>query len=697
MALVTKVNPIGIDIPIDTIQRALYKALITNGNWQNYQSYHRAYKNPKGDGIIPEIFSINNDYKESFFDDKYDVVSMFIADDVRPIHNDTDFKSDVSIIFHVDLTKIIDTVTTHRADEEFINVVASALRNIGFGMELIGIETELSNVYTEFDLDTIKWDNMQPYFAVRFNMAVPYYYDCSITYGSVQAGDCNLAVSVAVCPTTTIGGSEGTAEAFTCGAVGSLTYLWDDPLAQTTKKATGLSEGTYSVTVTDTGVLGCSSGSSGTVIGPGAAPTCNLLITGISSTRPSVFGASDGTGTVTTSGAAGTLSYIWDNGETTNTAVGLDAGPHSVSVLDAAAADCHASDAVIVDIGMAFSLYTKESGSTTFVVTGDGTAIWTDEVETIVGDSATFTFADATEKKITVYGDPLLITELNPNYYHSGKITNTMDISQLTNLTGYIYAYNNDDPNFNIILPTTSSAITRLKIDNCAELTELDFSPVSSNSLNALNASFNPKLITFTGGVSSGPITSSSFQYNTLLTSLDLSGYTGMSGTIRLEYSGYTTVLLPSTSGAFTLIYGNNCTSLTSIDLSPLGNISTDIRFNGCSSLTSVTFPDSTGSILNLRMNNCNLSYADVSVLSGGLSVNSAIWNFSSNNLTTAEVNQMLVEMYGLVSSEGGGGDYTGRSIQVQGNSAPDGSSGGYDGDQAVIDLVAKGITVTTD
>ena len=120
MALITKVNPIGIDIPIDTVQRALYTALVTNGNWQNYQSYHRAYKNTRGDGVVPEIFDTDKDYKESFFDDKYDVVSMFIADDIRPEFADTDFKSDISIIFHVNLESIIDTVTTHRADEEFI-------------------------------------------------------------------------------------------------------------------------------------------------------------------------------------------------------------------------------------------------------------------------------------------------------------------------------------------------------------------------------------------------------------------------------------------------------------------------------------------------------------------------------------------------------------------------------------------------
>lgn len=63
------------------------------------------------------------------------------------------------------------------------------------------------------------------------------------------------ATIVAVTATTTnvscYGFSDGTATANTSGGTGSYTYLWNDPLAQTTKTATGLVAGTYIVIATD--------------------------------------------------------------------------------------------------------------------------------------------------------------------------------------------------------------------------------------------------------------------------------------------------------------------------------------------------------------------------------------------------------------------------------------------------------------
>lgn len=507
---------------------------------------------------------------------------------------------------------------------------------------------------------------------------------------------CSLSVDVAVCPVTTIGGSDGTAEAFPCGNTDSVTYEWNDPLSQTTKKAVGLSQGNYQVIATDTGVSGCTTIGSGVVEGPGAPPSCNLLITDMESTRPSVFGASDGTATATITGGAGPLSYFWSNGETTNPATGLTSGLVSLSVLDTLAGSCHKTDFVTVDIGMAYSFYTKESGSTLFSHTGDGTAIWTDGVDTLVGDSVTFNFSDSTEKKVTVYGDPSLITALSSLYFHGGKVTNDMDISNLVNLTGYLYLYNNDDTNFSVNFPTTSSLITRVKIDSCAELTSIDISGITSSALSFITIASNPKLTSFTGGVSSGPITSFLANSNTIQTELDISGYTGLSNTIRFENTSIETLTLPVTSGAFTLIYGNSA-NLSSGDFSNLGNISGDFRVYSNTNCSSWSFPSSTGSFSRFDIGSCDSGYVDLTVFSGMMSEDGSGIYVDDMSLTTAEVNRMLVEAYAHVSSEGAGGDYTGRVYAIQNNSAPDGSSGGYDGDQAVIDLVAKGVTVTTD
>ena len=50
---------------------------------------------------------------------------------------------------------------------------------------------------------------------------------------------------------TCIGFADGTATVTTTNGIQPFTYLWDDPAAQTTQTATGLTSGTYSVTVTD--------------------------------------------------------------------------------------------------------------------------------------------------------------------------------------------------------------------------------------------------------------------------------------------------------------------------------------------------------------------------------------------------------------------------------------------------------------
>jgi len=264
MSLVSKTAPIGIDIPVDKIQRALYTDLVTNGPWLSYESYHRAYENDHEEGIRPEVFTINNDYKEVFMDDAFNVTSFFIVDQDRLINNGEEFRSDISIIFQVQLDKLLPLVL-HRADEEFNNQVSNVLSNLGYGYELLGMEQGIDNVFAEFDQDQIKYEDLQPYYVVRFNLSVPYSYDCSRIFPNAS---CTLSVNVTSTPPSTIGASDATATANIMGGQGGISYLWDDPAAQTTQVATGLTAGTYTVIGTDDIVLGCTAQDSETIVDP---------------------------------------------------------------------------------------------------------------------------------------------------------------------------------------------------------------------------------------------------------------------------------------------------------------------------------------------------------------------------------------------------------------------------------------------
>ncbi len=69
----------------------------------------------------------------------------------------------------------------------------------------------------------------------------------SITIGSTP----QLVTSISATPVNCMGNNDGTATVKVSGGTPPYSYLWNDPLAQTDSIATGLTEGTYTVTITD--------------------------------------------------------------------------------------------------------------------------------------------------------------------------------------------------------------------------------------------------------------------------------------------------------------------------------------------------------------------------------------------------------------------------------------------------------------
>ncbi|PCJ82907.1 MAG: hypothetical protein COA57_12670, partial [Flavobacteriales bacterium] len=137
-----------------------------------------------------------------------------------------------------------------------------------------------------------------------------------------------LSVLTGSTPLTCNGGSDGTATASGLGGTPPYGYLWDASAgSQTTATATGLSAGTYGVTVTDAN--GCTVSTTETV----TEPTALSLST--SKTDVSCNGGSDGTATVIPSGATPPYTYLWSDGQTDSTATGLIAASYDVTVTDA--------------------------------------------------------------------------------------------------------------------------------------------------------------------------------------------------------------------------------------------------------------------------------------------------------------------------------------------------------------------------
>ena len=122
------------------------------------------------------------------------------------------------------------------------------------------------------------------------------------------------------------GDSNGSATVTVAGGTLPYTYLWSD--GQTTAIATGLSAGTYTVTVTDAN--GCTSTSGVTINEPTA-----ILSGGVTTTDVLCNGSNNGTASVTLSGGTMPYAYLWSDGQTTATATGLASGVYSVTVTDA--------------------------------------------------------------------------------------------------------------------------------------------------------------------------------------------------------------------------------------------------------------------------------------------------------------------------------------------------------------------------
>ncbi|PCH98242.1 MAG: hypothetical protein COB85_01910 [Bacteroidetes bacterium] len=125
------------------------------------------------------------------------------------------------------------------------------------------------------------------------------------------------------------GGNDGTATAIVAGGIPGYIFAWNTVPSQTNATATGLTIGTYCVTVTDVNL--CQDSSCVTITEP---PLLTAPIVGF---NLSCNGVCTGTGIVTPSGGTPPYVYIWDDpgAQTDSVATGLCAGTWNVTVTDA--------------------------------------------------------------------------------------------------------------------------------------------------------------------------------------------------------------------------------------------------------------------------------------------------------------------------------------------------------------------------
>lgn len=126
------------------------------------------------------------------------------------------------------------------------------------------------------------------------------------------------------------GSTNGEIHLSIAGGTGIYTYSWSN--GATTDSVTGLPADTISVTITDSN--GCSEDTSFVISAPDSVSIGLTSLTYSGGFNISCFGYNDGRAYAATNGGVGPYTYSWSNGDVADSAIGLFAGPVTVTVTD---------------------------------------------------------------------------------------------------------------------------------------------------------------------------------------------------------------------------------------------------------------------------------------------------------------------------------------------------------------------------
>jgi gliding motility-associated-like protein len=268
--------------------------------------------------------------------------------------------------------------------------------------------------------------------------------------------------------TATCGGTNGSVNlTIVQGSSANYTFNWSN--GATSEDITGVSAGTYTVTITD--ARGCQEIISVTVTG-----TSPVII--IPTVNDANCGLSDGSIIITPAGGTIPYTYLWSNGAAADRLTGLISGVYSVTVIDANGCSavqsmnvgnrasstltgvvqnttCGQNDGSVtisVSGGVAPFTYNWSSGATTQNISGLGVGVFTVEVTDSRGCSSIGTFnvgassgilVEADKKNVSCYAYndgaiDVTVTGGTGNYTYLWSDTRTTQ--DINNLTGSNYS-----------------------------------------------------------------------------------------------------------------------------------------------------------------------------------------------------------------------------------------------------------------
>ena len=285
----------------------------------------------------------------------------------------------------------------------------------------------------------------------------------------------------------------GSANVSIVSAVNPVNYSWSN--GSTASTLTGVSAGSYTVSITD--ASGCTSVETVSISNP-ALITADFS----ASTNPTMCRANDGIAVAKISGGVAPYSYLWSNGQNTNSIISLKAGSYDVTITDDLG--CQKVETVVLSDPNSPSLSTQGSsvtcgddstGTVSVNITG-GTPtysiLWSNnstgtsasnlpsgtyQVQVVDG-AGCISFANA-----TVTGPDPIVAILQANYDLNNICNNDIFITSLTGGTPP-FTYLWDDPN-----AQTSASATGL----CNRAYNVDITDANSCTKKFSIIIYNPK------------------------------------------------------------------------------------------------------------------------------------------------------------------------------------------------------------
>ena len=291
-------------------------------------------------------------------------------------------------------------------------------------------------------------------------------------------------------------------------------------------------------------------------------------------------------------------------------------------------------------------------------------------------------------------------------YAYSCGLRGNLDVSPLSGLGGDFYVYSNSNLTGITHSPSLNN-FTNYNANACGLRGNLDVSMLKLGG--SFVVSSNSNLTGVTHSLSPNIFTSYRAGSCNLIGNLDLRSFSGLGGNFQVfSNSNLTGVTHTASTQNFSYYNVNSCNLQGTLDLRMLSGFgqsspgSINVRLDLNTGLTNVLFPAVTTYFRNQQnitgngafvMNSCNFDYIDFKPLSGatlltGVSYGNPIIYLPSNNMSTGDVNHILDDfLYNATNNSVG---WSNINLNIAGsNSAPDSSSGGYDGLSAIATLTS--------